>query len=220
MPPPSHPQPPLETLFPPSPRSPRNTQHPPNTTTTTTSNTTVQPQTQTQTQTLTTSPTEPIVLRLRGADTTSSRTRPTQRRIQWTAETVDNEHLNRKKSKVCCIFHRARAVGESSSEEGSSSSSSSSSGSEDEESGEDDGRARMVGRGASRRIRRQRRCEGEGDEHEHGHGHGHGHEHGDGDKGCPGGSKKKGSRKSTRRPSPNAYERMPKYRVEPLKQQP
>lgn len=211
MPPPSHPQPLLETLFPPSLPFPRNTQHPSNTTT---SNTTTQ--TQTQTETLTTSPTEPIVLRLRGADTASSRPRPTQRRIQWTAETVDNEHLGRKKSKVCCIFHRARAVGESSSEEGSSSSSGG--GSEDEESGDDDGRARMVGGGASRRIRRRRRrrCEGEGDEHGHGHGDGDG----DGEEGCSGDSKKQSSRKSTRRPSPNAYERMPKYRVEPLKQQP
>ncbi|CAF2129565.1 unnamed protein product [Rotaria magnacalcarata] len=25
-------------------------------------------------------------------------------RVQWTEETIDNEHLNRKKSKCCCIY--------------------------------------------------------------------------------------------------------------------
>ncbi|KAI9028680.1 phosphatase inhibitor-domain-containing protein [Hyaloraphidium curvatum] len=43
------------------------------------------------------------------------------RRVQWDENVVDNEKLNRKKSKVCCIFHPNRAFGESSSSsEGSS----------------------------------------------------------------------------------------------------
>jgi protein phosphatase 1 regulatory subunit 11 len=78
-------------------------------------------------------------------------------------------------------------VGESSSEGESSSGSDSDNGSD---SGVDDGTARMVGGGSGRRKRRSR---------------GHRHEHGDdcGDK----------SVKGRRRPSPNAYERMPKSSV-------
>mmetsp|Transcript_1321 Transcript_1321/g.2761 ORF Transcript_1321/g.2761 Transcript_1321/m.2761 type:complete len:167 (+) Transcript_1321:84-584(+) len=39
-----------------------------------------------------------------------------RRGIRWTADTHDNEHENKRKSKNCCIFHRKRAFGESSSE--------------------------------------------------------------------------------------------------------
>jgi protein phosphatase 1 regulatory subunit 11 len=78
-------------------------------------------------------------------------------------------------------------VGESSSEGDSSSGSDSGNGSD---SGVDDGVARMVGGGSGRRRRRRR---------------GHRHEHDDdcGDK----------SVKGRRRPSPNAYEMMPKSSV-------
>ncbi|CAI5757247.1 unnamed protein product [Candida verbasci] len=31
-----------------------------------------------------------------------------QNQVQWSEETVNNEHLNRKKSKVCCIYHPQR----------------------------------------------------------------------------------------------------------------
>jgi len=37
--------------------------------------------------------------------------------VQWDAGVVDNEHMNRKKSKRCCIFHKQRPFDESSSEE-------------------------------------------------------------------------------------------------------
>ncbi|KAJ2746322.1 Type 1 phosphatases regulator ypi1 [Coemansia sp. BCRC 34301] len=57
------------------------------------------------------------VLRLRG-DTS----RPASASVQWASDTVDNEHLNRKKSKVCCIFRRQRQFGESDSGSGSDSS--------------------------------------------------------------------------------------------------
>ena len=95
---------------------------------------------------------------------------------------VDNEGLGRKKSKVCCIFHKSRDVGESSSEDDS-----------DSDSGNDDGGARMVGGARGRK----------GGENRHGKDCDHGHEKG-----------------SERKPSPNAYERQPKYDVKPLTQQP
>ncbi|KAI9295980.1 hypothetical protein K502DRAFT_364521 [Neoconidiobolus thromboides FSU 785] len=42
-------------------------------------------------------------------------------RVRWDSEVIDNEGMNKKKSKVCCIFKKERAVGESSSEDESSS---------------------------------------------------------------------------------------------------
>ncbi|KAG0222986.1 phosphatase inhibitor-domain-containing protein [Mortierella sp. GBAus27b] len=50
------------------------------------------------------------------------------RRVQWDDNVVDNEHMGKKKSKICCIFKRQKEFGESSDE--SSSDSDSSSGSE------------------------------------------------------------------------------------------
>eukprot|EP00036_Acanthoecidae_sp_10tr_P010414 CAMPEP_0182920036 /NCGR_PEP_ID=MMETSP0105_2-20130417/3168_1 /TAXON_ID=81532 ORGANISM="Acanthoeca-like sp., Strain 10tr" /NCGR_SAMPLE_ID=MMETSP0105_2 /ASSEMBLY_ACC=CAM_ASM_000205 /LENGTH=147 /DNA_ID=CAMNT_0025057355 /DNA_START=284 /DNA_END=727 /DNA_ORIENTATION=+ len=41
---------------------------------------------------------------------------PQRPRIRWAAGTVDNEHLGRKSSKKCCIYHKPRAFGESSDE--------------------------------------------------------------------------------------------------------
>ncbi|KAH7321142.1 phosphatase inhibitor-domain-containing protein [Stachybotrys elegans] len=58
----------------------------------------------------------PRVLRLRGQHTTNGRS------VQWAEGVVDNEALGRKSSKVCCIYHRPKAVGESSDESSSSSS--------------------------------------------------------------------------------------------------
>ncbi|KAJ1964588.1 Type 1 phosphatases regulator ypi1 [Dipsacomyces acuminosporus] len=59
------------------------------------------------------SPSEPDgVLYLRGEE------QPGRGRAQvrWTEDTVDNEHMNKKKSKVCCIFRKQRMFGESDSE--------------------------------------------------------------------------------------------------------
>eukprot|EP00438_Fugacium_kawagutii_P024464 Skav208078 [mRNA] locus=scaffold1800:97442:103107:- [translate_table: standard] len=39
-----------------------------------------------------------------------------QHNVTWAEDTVDNEHMNKKKSKKCCIFSKPRAFGESSSE--------------------------------------------------------------------------------------------------------
>ncbi|KAF8544035.1 phosphatase inhibitor-domain-containing protein [Trichophaea hybrida] len=43
------------------------------------------------------------------------------RRVRWDQGVIDNEGMGKKKSKVCCIYHRQRAYDESSSEEDSSS---------------------------------------------------------------------------------------------------
>lgn len=163
------------------------------------------------TQTITSVPLRPdgLVLRLRGAhspvsaeqsasDTEGATSTSRRRRIQWAEDVIDNEGLGRKKSKVCCIFHKNREVGESSDEDDSSSSSDSDGGGSGES---DDGGARMAG--GKRGRQRGRKPKGKG--HEHGKDCGHGDE-GEGEGG--------------RRPSPNAYERMPKYDVKPLEKQP
>jgi len=40
--------------------------------------------------------------------------------VQWTEDVVDNEGAGRKKSKICCIYHKPRAFDESSDESDSS----------------------------------------------------------------------------------------------------
>ncbi|KAI4208559.1 MAG: hypothetical protein LQ346_000069 [Caloplaca aetnensis] len=132
-------------------------------------------------------------LRLR-ADSTD------RRRIRWAEDVVDNEGMGKKKSKVCCIYHAPRAVGESSSEDDSSSSSSSGS---DPDSGkdddDDDGGARMSGSGKGRRRRKG--------EHEH--------RHRDHEGECEGHSSHGGKPAPARRKGRgNAYETQPKVRGE------
>ncbi|EXJ81756.1 hypothetical protein A1O1_07821 [Capronia coronata CBS 617.96] len=129
---------------------------------------------------------EPLVLRLRGAHDASggATARARRRGISWAEDVVDNEGLGRKSSKVCCIYHKTREFGESSSEDDSSSDSDSSDSDGGGSDSPDDGAARMSG------ARRGRR-------HDHDHAHGDDCDHGKG--------------KSGRKPSPNAYEKMPKY---------
>eukprot|EP00416_Gambierdiscus_australes_P028319 CAMPEP_0171088440 /NCGR_PEP_ID=MMETSP0766_2-20121228/20783_1 /TAXON_ID=439317 /ORGANISM="Gambierdiscus australes, Strain CAWD 149" /LENGTH=125 /DNA_ID=CAMNT_0011546241 /DNA_START=55 /DNA_END=429 /DNA_ORIENTATION=- len=50
-----------------------------------------------------------------------------QHHVQWSQDTIDNEHMNKRKSKKCCIYKKPRDFGESSSESSGS---------------DDDGRAR------------------------------------------------------------------------------
>uniref|UniRef100_A0A8C9UNR5 E3 ubiquitin-protein ligase PPP1R11 n=1 Tax=Spermophilus dauricus TaxID=99837 RepID=A0A8C9UNR5_SPEDA len=38
------------------------------------------------------------------------------KRVEWSSDTIDNEHLGRRSSKRCCIYEKPRAFGESSSE--------------------------------------------------------------------------------------------------------
>lgn len=116
------------------------------------------------------------ILRLRGAQ------RNRGPRVQWAEGVVDNEGMGKKKSKVCCIYHRPKGVDESSDESSSSDSSSSSSDDSDSDAGE----------GSSKRAN------GDGD------GKGCGHKHGRGRRKGGDGPKK------ARKRSPNAYEKVPK----------
>ncbi|KDN47365.1 hypothetical protein K437DRAFT_246103 [Tilletiaria anomala UBC 951] len=65
---------------------------------------------------------------LRGAGGEAGRIRPRSgRRVVWTEGTIDNEGMGKKKSKLCCIYHKPRAFDESSSSDSSSGSDHSSS---------------------------------------------------------------------------------------------
>lgn len=172
---------------------------------------TTTPTTGSATQTLTNAPPSSdrsaetgLVLRLRGAHTATNRGIESgggSGRIRWAEDVVDNEGLGRKSSKVCCIYHKPRGVGESSSEEDSSSSDEGEGSSSGGEGGDDGGGARMVGGGKGRKARGRKGRGKQGEEDEGcGHGHEHEHEHGSG-----------GGATGKRRPSPNAYERMPRY---------
>mmetsp|Transcript_6040 Transcript_6040/g.8376 ORF Transcript_6040/g.8376 Transcript_6040/m.8376 type:complete len:134 (-) Transcript_6040:356-757(-) len=39
-----------------------------------------------------------------------------KRAIEWTEDTVDNEFLNKKSSKICCVYHKPRKFDESDSD--------------------------------------------------------------------------------------------------------
>ncbi|PGH03832.1 hypothetical protein GX51_03820 [Blastomyces parvus] len=141
-----------------------------------------------------------------------------RRGIRWAEDVVDNEGLGRKSSKVCCIFHKARPVGESSSESSSDSSSDPS----DSDSDVDTGEARMAnGRVPANRMhsRRHRYHDHSSSQHD-GPAEQKGGDDGDGgndsDSCCDSGSGDASRRRririhrQPRRPRPNAYERMPK----------
>ncbi|CBX91942.1 hypothetical protein IAQ61_000151 [Plenodomus lingam] len=115
-----------------------------------------------------------------------------QRRIQWAEDVVDNEGMGKKSSKVCCIYHKPRAADESSDDDSSDNSSSDS----DADSEPDNSTARPAGRSGNHRGRKP---------HSHDHGDcGDGHDHGE-----DSGKQQKRTRQR-RKPSPNAYEKMPK----------
>ncbi|KAJ5489577.1 Type 1 phosphatases regulator ypi1 [Penicillium diatomitis] len=148
-------------------------------------------------------------LRLRGEESPSTSTNgagPSQsRRIRWSEDVVDNEGMGKKSSKVCCIFHKARPVGESSSEESSSSSS-------DSDSDSDYDSRNDMARRANQRRRGRSPCEDDDHDHDHEHGHEHNHSH-DGPCNAASGSASSSKRKikrTRRKPSPNAYEKMPR----------
>ncbi|KIK95933.1 hypothetical protein PAXRUDRAFT_826531 [Paxillus rubicundulus Ve08.2h10] len=89
-------------------------------------------------------------LRLRGTQ------RRTRQRVAWDEDVVDNEGCGRKKSKICCIYHKPRRFDESSSESDSDSDSDSSD---------------SCGHGSERaRPTRGHRRPTNGHRHEHGHG--------------------------------------------------
>ncbi|KAF1814405.1 hypothetical protein P152DRAFT_270485 [Eremomyces bilateralis CBS 781.70] len=101
---------------------------------TTSSRTTATTTTTTTTTTSTHTPALPLrTLRLRAVD--GSPAQRESRHIQWAEDVVDNEGMGKKSSKVCCIYHKPREVGESSSEDTSDSSSSDSDSEPDNSSG-------------------------------------------------------------------------------------
>ncbi|GAA5821015.1 hypothetical protein JCM11251_001921 [Rhodosporidiobolus azoricus] len=133
------------------------------------------------------------VLKLRGRG-------PMGQRVQWTEETVDNETLGRKKSKICCIYHKPKAFDESSDE--SSGSSGDDAGDSDSSAGSLDSRSSAAARRRSRRSVRR---------HHHHH-HDGPCEHGEGGEGESGAVRKNGGSSTVleqpkEKPEPNAYER-------------
>lgn len=86
------------------------------------------PSNNTTTETETNTETRPI-LHLRNKKT-DKKAKP---RVRWTNDVVDNENMDKKKSKICCIFHPQREFGELSSESSDESS--------DESDQSDDGTA-------------------------------------------------------------------------------
>ncbi|SPO22979.1 related to YPI1 - inhibitor of the type I protein phosphatase Glc7p [Ustilago trichophora] len=122
------------------------------------------------------------ILRLRpdrASAQTSASSGSSSRRVVWTEETVDNEGLGRKKSKICCIYHKPKAFDESS-DESSSSSSSSSSESSDSDSSEsesdpdsepDGSQGPNLSKGVRQKMKQRKT---------HQHRHDHGHDHKDG----------------------------------------
>lgn len=133
-----------------------------------------QTQTETPAQTPETREQAPQILRLRGAHASNGRS------VQWAEDVVDNEGLGRKSSKggqydlirayahilthisiVCCIYHKPKAVDESSDESSSDSDSDSDSGSDRDGAQPAGGKRQSCG-------------------HEHGHSHGRGRRNGKG----------------------------------------
>ncbi|KNG52372.1 type 1 phosphatase regulator ypi1 protein [Stemphylium lycopersici] len=123
------------------------------------------------------------------------RAEPTERRhIQWAEDVIDNEGMGKKSSKVCCIYHKPRAADESSDDDSSDSSSSDS----DSDSEPDNSTARPAGRIGGARGRRP---------HQHDH-----NECGDNHHHSKASEQPQKHKRQRRKPSPNAYEKMPKQK--------
>ncbi|KAE8366660.1 type 1 phosphatases regulator ypi1 [Aspergillus caelatus] len=138
----------------------------------------------------------PGTLRLRAENepTAESNTegRGLHRHIRWSEDVVDNEGMGKKSSKVCCIYHKARPVGESSSESESDSNSS-----DPDSDNEIDNPRNSLGHSSAHHNT---------ENHSHAQESGHDRERGRLTR-CPNHGNTKLKR---RRPSPNAYEKMPK----------
>ncbi|KAJ1919145.1 hypothetical protein H4219_002194 [Mycoemilia scoparia] len=59
-------------------------------------------------------------LNLVGQEDVRDQARISRPGIRWAEDTVDNEHMNKKKSKICCIYRKPRAWDESDTDESSS----------------------------------------------------------------------------------------------------
>jgi len=58
-----------------------------------------------------------LVPKEKKGDKPDSKKKPEGRRgVSWTTDTVDNEHMNKKKSKCCCIYVKPKKFGESDTE--------------------------------------------------------------------------------------------------------
>lgn len=153
--------------------------------------------------------------------------------VRWTEDVIDNEHMNKKKSKVCCIFHKQRVFGESSSESSSSSSSESDSDfggfGSDADGNDVPKRAAPVAKKKKKKVHEHKEGSDEDQEkccdHDHDQDHSraqHGSEsESDTDEGAESDAVKRRQarllrqqrrRKEARDASPNAYERQPRYR--------
>ncbi|PWY66155.1 type 1 phosphatases regulator ypi1 [Aspergillus sclerotioniger CBS 115572] len=132
-------------------------------------------------------------LRLRAGDgpaaSTFNQDESTSRHIRWSEDVIDNEGMGKKSSKVCCIYHKNRSIGDSSSESESSDSSAPDS---DTDSDSESGYHRRSG---------QRRPSNQNDNHITCD-----------QRASPGGERPahRHAKKAKRKPSPNAYEKMPK----------
>lgn len=64
-------------------------------------------------------------------------------RVKWTQDTINNEYMNKKSSKLCCIYHKPKKFGESDSDE-----------SDSDNSGSDDGKARPTHRSGKHNVKK------------------------------------------------------------------
>lgn len=99
------------------------------------------------------------VLQLRAADEGEAqqqrRSARSQRpRVRWETDVVDNEHMNKKKTKICCIFHPQQEFSDEEPECHSDHDHSSSSSSSSESEGEKD---LSIGERRQRRVARRKR---------------------------------------------------------------
>ncbi|EAW07957.1 PPP1R11/YPI1 family protein [Aspergillus clavatus NRRL 1] len=136
-------------------------------------------------------------LRLRGDNGTRNNGEDltTTRHIRWSEDVVDNEGMGKKSSKVCCIYHKDRPVGESSSESDDTDSSSDDCSDCDSDTRIPTHKGDQGGEASSRcspsRLA-ERKC----------------------GTSC---SKRHSKQRSRRHMSPNAYEKMPKFKGQPGK---
>lgn len=108
------------------------------------------------------------VLQLRAEESTNSReeqSRPTRPSVRWQSDVIDNENMNKKKTKICCIFHPQQEFDIDEEEchsdhSGHSSSSSSSSSSSESESEKDLNLTERRQRRVARRHRRLKENKG------------------------------------------------------------
>lgn len=84
---------------------------------------------------------------------TKSKSKQKKPKVRWTQDVVDNEHMNKKKTKICCIFHPQRSFDEEEAHDhdhGGHGCPSSSSDSSSDESDASDGESERVANGGEK----------------------------------------------------------------------